>query len=125
MRDGEKGSEKLMPALAVNRETKLDCARRSEQWRIEQIARQLQRYLSSEHEECYRLSDVERAVCSWLEIERERLIEDAVELLTEPRFKRAEEFRRLLARTARTLDEPPPAQFELATKHLMGNPLAA
>ncbi len=114
-----------MPELATSQEANLDCAQRCERARIGRIAQQLQRHLIGEHEESYALADVERALQSWLELERERLIEDAVELLTEPRFMQANEFRRLLARAAHSSDKLPSAQFTPAMEHLVRTPLAA
>ncbi len=55
-------------------------------------------YLAAEHDECYPLSVVERAVTKWFALEVERLLEDSTEILTTPRYTQVQDLQSQLAR---------------------------
>lgn len=85
--------------------------------KIKPTAANLQEHYASEHEEFYDPEQVERAVRLWLESQIEKMIEDAPELLTRPRFGHASRFREILWRIK--------CQDELAEKRATKIHLAA
>lgn len=60
--------------------------------RIKEIAAGVSVAIANEHGKSFPPKQVEQAVASWLENRLEDLAEDAVELLTEPRFGYANDF---------------------------------
>ena len=66
--------------------------------KIKPIAARLQDRIASEHEEFYETEQIEHAMRQWLETQIESLIEDAPELLFQPRFGHASNFRMTLWR---------------------------
>jgi len=68
--------------------------------RLRATSRRVRDYLAAEHDECYPLPVVERAVTKWFALEVERLLEDSTEILTTPRYAQAQDLQSQLARAA-------------------------